>query len=95
MRLSDHKRRIAVRGTLTLWIALTATLAATTFFTDAGPYGSWWFAAMWGVQAAVLVTVMTATRMWSRIGSMILHSALLLILAGERSPPFSVSAEVW
>lgn len=82
-------------------------LAATTFFTDAEPYGSWWFATMWGVEAAALIAAIAATRMWRRIGSMMLHSALLLILAGgaltacmgERGsvtiPPGGVEATVW
>lgn len=79
MRLSNHS---ATQLVLTLWITLAVILGVTTFFVPSDPYASPWFTALWTLQGLVLTAVMIATKMWRRLPSMTLHSALLLILIG-------------
>ncbi|MCM1028252.1 MAG: cytochrome c biogenesis protein CcsA [Pseudoflavonifractor sp.] len=79
MRLSEHNTRRLITA---LWIVVTATLAATTFFTSSQPYGRWWFFLLWGATALALAYVMVVTSMWRRVGSFILHLSLLIILLG-------------
>lgn len=82
MHPSD-RRGVTARRLLTgLWAAAIAIIAATTFFTASEPYGRWWFYLLWILVALSLVGAIVATGMWRRPPSMILHLALLIILAG-------------
>lgn len=82
MRPSD-RRAVTARRLLTgLWTAAIAIIAATTFFTASEPYGRWWFYLLWLLIALSLAGVIVAAKMWRRPASMILHLALLIILAG-------------
>ena len=68
-------------ASLTAYVIVTFALAVTTFLSPA-VYGSAWFVAMWAVFAALLVTVITATRMWRSAPRFLLHISFLAILGG-------------
>lgn len=73
---------MAKKAAIILWYALTAILAVSTFYTDSGIYGSTWFVAVWCVVGIALIIALSTKSMHHNVGSMMLHSALLLILTG-------------
>lgn len=66
---------------MAVYAMVTIALAATTFLSPV-VYGSWWFVAMWGVFAALLIAVMAATKMWRKAPRFLLHLSFLAILGG-------------
>ncbi len=66
---------------LIIYIAVTAVLAVTTFLSPT-VYGSWWFIALWGAFALVLLLSICTTRMWSNAGRFIFHLSFLAMPGG-------------
>lgn len=71
-------RKIAIA----LWYALTATLAVSTFCTSDKFYGSLWFIILWIAVAICIIIAIKFRLSKHNIPASILHSSLLLILAG-------------
>ncbi len=66
---------------LIIYIAVTAVPAVTTFLSPT-VYGSWWFIALWGAFALVLLLSICTTRMWRNAGRFIFHLSFLAMLGG-------------
>ncbi len=45
-------------------------------------YGAAWFVGLWGVLAAASAVYLVRRRLWKRPATLLLHAALLVILAG-------------
>lgn len=74
MRLIKHTYAI-------IYALLIAVLAASTLIPDTD-YGSIWHTSLWSLLAAGLIALMIKTKLWQRPAQFILHSSLLIILAG-------------
>ena len=61
---------------------LTAAVLAVTTFTSPTVYGTWWFVTLWWLFATMLVTAVVRMKLWNNIPAMILHAAILTVLAG-------------
>ncbi len=77
------------RALLAVYAALEVVLAVSTLTggtEDGGGvsavYGSWWFAALWGVLAAGVVAAMVCLRALRRVPLLLMHGAFVVILAG-------------
>ena len=63
------------------FVVVVILLAITTFLSPE-VYSQWWFTAMWGIFALLLVIGIVARRLWHNIPSCILHCSFLVILVG-------------
>lgn len=74
--MGNHRKSYILIYTL-----VTVILAVTTFLSPK-VYGSWWFVALWGVFAAILLMGIFVSKMWRRAGSFLLHISFLAMLGG-------------
>lgn len=73
-----------------LYICLVALLAAATFvehgygteFVGKYIYHTIWFCCLWGVLAALMITVLVKRQLWQRLPTLLLHGSFLVILVG-------------
>lgn len=70
-----------IRGATAFYAIVIIALAVTTFLSPS-VYGSVWFIVMWGAWAALLITVIAATKMWRNAPRFLLHLSFLAIIAG-------------
>ncbi len=77
----SESKRIRTLG-LTAWLAVITLLAFSTFFTATFSYSSTWFKAVWILMAAGLAGAIIKTRMWRNVGSLFIHTAFILLIAG-------------
>lgn len=68
-------------ASLAIYIVVTVVMAVTTFLSPM-VYGTWWFVAMWGMFAAVLVCGIIWSRMWRKAGALMMHLSFLAMLGG-------------
>lgn len=63
------------------YVVVVIVLAVTTFLSPE-VYSQWWFTALWGGVAVMLVAGVKAGRLWRNVPSCMLHCSFLIILAG-------------
>lgn len=76
---------------ITLWFALAAVLAVSTFFTATPVYGSWWLIALWILVSLLLLVAILSRRMAATPAARLLHLGLLIIIVGGLLTRFTAS----
>lgn len=69
------------RTAIAIYAGVAVALASATFMTPE-VYGSWWMTALWVAFAVVLAVAVTVSRMWIRLGMLLLHLSFLAMLGG-------------
>ena len=90
IRYKNRKMKIIRYILSALMVILIAVMAAGTViekyhgsgFAISHVYGTWWFALLWALAAAGMVTLLVVQKSWKRPAVFTLHIAILLILLG-------------
>ena len=90
IRYKNRKMKIIRYILSALMVILIAVMAAGTViekyhgsgFAISHVYGTWWFALLWAMAAAGIVTLLVMQKSWKRPAVFTLHIAVLLILLG-------------